>query len=129
MMTRLRERHTQRQRGIALVTVLLMIAVFLILIGALMENLAREVSVTGMHGRSNAALRAAYEGVEAMQYQFELNDAGAATQAGVTEQLLGSWSLASRVTTSTDGKVLTDAGLSATPKGILIYDRAGHVHL
>ncbi len=56
-----------------------------------------------------------------------LNDAGAATQAGVTEQLVGSWSLVSRVTTSTDGKVLADAGLSATPKGILIYDRAGHV--
>jgi len=50
--------------------------VFLILVGALMENLAREVNVTGMHGRSNSALRAAYEGVEAMQYAFELNDAG-----------------------------------------------------
>lgn len=56
-----------------------------------------------------------------------LNDADAATHGGVTEQLLGSWSLVSRVTTSADGKVLTDAGLSATPKGILIYDRAGHV--
>ena len=78
MTTQLRERHTTRQRGIALVTTLLMIAVFLILIGALMENLAREVNITGMHGRSNSALRAAYEGVEAMQYQFELNDAGAA---------------------------------------------------
>jgi hypothetical protein len=73
-----RERRTTPQRGIALVTTLLMIAVFLILIGALMENLAKEVNLTGMHGRSNSALRAAYEGVEAMQYQFELNDAGAA---------------------------------------------------
>src|SRR5271166_6012898 len=78
MTTPLRERRTTPQRGIALVTTLLMIAIFLILIGALMENLAKEVSLTGMHGRSNSALRAAYEGVEAMQYQFELNDAGAA---------------------------------------------------
>ena len=78
MATSLRERRTIPQRGIALVSTLLMIAVFLILIGALMESLAKEVSLTGMHGRSNSALRAAYEGVEAMQYQFELNDAGAA---------------------------------------------------
>jgi hypothetical protein len=56
-----------------------------------------------------------------------LNYADAAMQGGVTEQLVGGWSLVSRVTTSADGKVLTDVGLSATPKGILIYDRAGHV--
>jgi type II secretory pathway pseudopilin PulG len=78
MTTSSREQRTTSQRGMALVAVLLMIAVFLILVGALMENLAREVNITGMHGRSNSALRVAYEGVEAMQYQFELNDAGAA---------------------------------------------------
>jgi hypothetical protein len=78
MTTPFRERRTRAQRGLALATTLLMIAVFLILVGALMENLAREVNITGMHGRSNSALRAAYEGVEAVQYQFELNDAGAA---------------------------------------------------
>ena len=33
----------------------------------------------------------------------------------------------SRVTTSPDGKVVADPGLSATPKGVLIYDAAGHV--
>jgi hypothetical protein len=45
----------------------------------------------------------------------------------VIDQLVGGWNLVSRVTTGADGRVLTDAGLSATPSGILIYDRAGHV--
>ena len=45
----------------------------------------------------------------------------------VVDQLVGGWSLVSRVTTGADGRVLTDTGLSATPSGILIYDRAGHV--
>jgi hypothetical protein len=43
------------------------------------------------------------------------------------EQLVGGWSLVSRVTTSSDGKVVGDPGLSATPRGVLIYDAAGHV--
>ncbi len=66
------------QRGMALVTVLLMTAVFMILIGALMTNVVNELKLTGLHGNSNSAQRAAYAGVEEMQYQFELNDAGAA---------------------------------------------------
>ena len=45
----------------------------------------------------------------------------------VVDQLVGGWSLVSRVTTSSDGKVVPDSGLSATPKGVLIYDAAGHV--
>jgi lipocalin-like protein len=59
--------------------------------------------------------------------------AGAAEQAnasastGLVEKLAGGWTLVSRVTTSADGKVLADPGLSATPKGVLIYDRFGHV--
>jgi hypothetical protein len=53
--------------------------------------------------------------------------ADAVVPANVVDQLVGSWSLASRVTTTIDGKVLTDPGLSATPKGVLIYDRYGHV--
>lgn len=44
-----------------------------------------------------------------------------------TEQLIGSWSLISRQTTLLNGTVVPDPGLSATPKGILIYDRSGHV--
>ena len=46
---------------------------------------------------------------------------------GVLDQLAGGWRLTSRMTTGPDGKVLTDAGLSATPQGVLIYDRFGHV--
>lgn len=49
------------------------------------------------------------------------------TPTGVADQIVGGWNLFSRVTTSSDGKVLVDPGLSATPKGILIYDRVGHV--
>lgn len=48
-------------------------------------------------------------------------------QLSVREQLLGSWSLQSRETTLSDGKVVVDPGLSATPTGVLIYDRSGHV--
>jgi Lipocalin-like domain len=47
--------------------------------------------------------------------------------AGVADQLIGSWSLVSRQTTLADGKVISDPGLSANPKGVLIYDRSGHV--
>jgi hypothetical protein len=45
----------------------------------------------------------------------------------VREQLAGEWSLASRVTTLRDGKVLEDPGLGTVPHGVLIYDRLGHV--
>ena len=51
----------------------------------------------------------------------------AATRGATIDPLIGSWSLASRVTTGVDGSVLNDAGLSATPTGILVYDRSGHV--
>lgn len=54
-------------------------------------------------------------------------NADAVVRSRVVDELVGSWSLASRVTTTIDGKVLTDPGLSATPKGVLIYDRHGHV--
>jgi hypothetical protein len=54
-------------------------------------------------------------------------DVAATTHDRVVAQLVGGWSLVSRVTTGADGRVLTDVGLSAKPSGILIYDRAGHV--
>jgi len=47
--------------------------------------------------------------------------------SSVSDQLVGSWRLVSRVTTADNGKTLVDPGLSATPKGLLIYDRSGHV--
>jgi len=56
-----------------------------------------------------------------------VDDAVGGTTRSVADQLVGGWSLVSRVTTSLNGKVVTDPGLSATPKGVLIYDAAGHV--
>ena len=49
------------------------------------------------------------------------------TASSISDQLVGSWRLVSRVTTAANGKTLVDPGLSATPKGLLIYDRSGHV--
>jgi Lipocalin-like domain len=54
-------------------------------------------------------------------------NAFASVHPGVREQLVGSWSLASRVSTLSNGEVLPDRGLATTPKGLLIYDRTGHV--
>lgn len=54
-------------------------------------------------------------------------NAFASVHPDVREQLLGSWSLASRVSTLANGEVLPDRGLAATPKGLLIYDRTGHM--
>ena len=71
-------KYRKGDRGIALITALLMTAVFLILIGSLMTSLVNELAVTGTAGQSNSALRAAYAGIEQMVYQFEENDAGAA---------------------------------------------------
>ncbi len=61
---------------------------------------------------------------------FSLAFAGAKPQSSATsviDQLVGGWRLASRVTTTLDGRILADPGLSALPAGILIYDRFGHV--
>ncbi len=54
-------------------------------------------------------------------------NAFASVHPDVREQLVGSWSLVSRVSTLTSGEMLPDRGLAATPKGLLIYDRSGHV--
>lgn len=54
-------------------------------------------------------------------------NAHASVHPDVREQLVGSWSLASRVSTLANGEALPDRGLAATPKGLLIYDRTGHV--
>ena len=45
----------------------------------------------------------------------------------VRAQLIGSWRLVSRQSRRANGEVEADAGLSATPLGILIYDQSGHV--
>jgi Lipocalin-like domain len=54
-------------------------------------------------------------------------NAFASVHPDVREQLVGSWSLTSRVSTLANGEVLPDRGLAATPKGLLIYDRTGHM--
>jgi Lipocalin-like domain len=54
-------------------------------------------------------------------------NAFARVRADSQEQLVGSWSLVSRVSTLSNGEVLPDRGLATTPKGLLIYDRTGHV--
>jgi hypothetical protein len=43
------------------------------------------------------------------------------------EKLVRTWRLVSRVVTSEDGRVLSDAGLGATPVGLLTYDSTGHM--
>ncbi len=68
----------KEQRGIALIATIFIIVVLMLLMLPLMEGLHNEIIVTGAHGTSNSALRAAYMGVEEMTYQFELNDSGAA---------------------------------------------------
>jgi hypothetical protein len=102
-MTASKREHKNLKRGMALVTTLLMTAVMMILVGALMTNIVNEIQLTGLHGQSNEALRAAYAGVEEMQYQFELNDAGAAPGATPAPQ--------SKSWTDDDGK---SVGYSST---------------
>ena len=63
-----------KTRAIALISTLLMTVVVLIVIGALLSNLMQELGLVRAHGSGNAAVRAAYAGVEDMVYQFELLD-------------------------------------------------------
>jgi Lipocalin-like domain len=81
-----------------------------------------------IHGYNARARRALLtSGIVLLALNSISQDGTAAAGTEPNEQLIGSWSLESRVTTGEDGGVLTDPGLSATPRGILIYDRSGHV--
>jgi hypothetical protein len=51
----------------------------------------------------------------------------AVARGTVSGQLVGGWRLVSRVTRTADGQIVVDPSLSATPKGVLIYDATGHV--
>lgn len=64
-----------------------------------------------------------------MAFAGLLQGTGTATAGStdVRDQLIGSWSLVSRETRRADGTVAVDPGLAATPNGVLIYDRSGHV--
>ncbi len=65
-----------RQRGVALITALLMTIIFLTLIGALMSQMIGELQDVGAHSNSAKALDAAYAGVEDMVLQIEENASG-----------------------------------------------------
>lgn len=50
-----------------------------------------------------------------------------AMRTSVQDQLIGSWRLVSRETHKTNGELLPDPNLAATPMGFLVYDATGHV--
>ncbi len=72
------KRHSNRrtQRGIALITALLMTVIFLVLIGGLMSQMIAELDSVGAHSRSAEALNGAYAGVEDMVLQIEETASG-----------------------------------------------------
>jgi len=76
---------SSKQRGVALITALLMSVVFLVLIGALMGQMITELQDVGAHSNSAKALNAAYAGVENMVLEIEENasKAGKVTPAAI----------------------------------------------
>ena len=69
------------KRGVALITVILMVVIFLILAGALLDATISEMQGIGANGISNQALNAAYAGVDDMVLKLEENTSG--TNVGV----------------------------------------------
>jgi hypothetical protein len=69
------------KRGVALITVILMVVVLLILAGALLDSTISEAHGIGANGISNQALNAAYAGVDDMVLKLEENTSG--TNIGV----------------------------------------------
>jgi len=51
----------------------------------------------------------------------------ASAKESIREQLIGSWRLVSRESRRAGGELEADPGLAATPMGVLIYDKSGHV--
>ncbi len=78
---------------------------------------------------TGTALKPAFTALITFVLLWPMREAGAAGKAAsshsVAEQLVGGWRLASRTTTTETGQPIVDAGLSATPAGILFYDRTG----
>jgi len=64
-------RHTDSQRGAALVLVMMLVAVFLILMGSLIDVLALESQNSIESADSSAAVAAAYSGVDLMILSIE----------------------------------------------------------
>jgi hypothetical protein len=69
------------KRGVALITVILMVVVLLILAGALLDSTISEAQGIGANGVSNQALNAAYAGLDDMVLKLEENTSG--TNVGV----------------------------------------------
>jgi hypothetical protein len=80
-----------------------------------------------IHGKNLRARRALVASGIVLSGYWMFQDGTTAAATETNDRLIGSWSLESRVTTGKDGRVLADPGLSATPRGVLIYDRSGHV--
>jgi hypothetical protein len=66
----------RNKRGVALITVILMVVIFLILAGALLDATISEMQGVGANGISNQALNAAYAGVDDMVLKLEENTSG-----------------------------------------------------
>ena len=71
------------KRGVALITVILMVVVLLILSGALLSSTISEMQGIGANGISNQALNAAYAGLDDMVLKLEENTSG--TNIGVQQ--------------------------------------------
>jgi hypothetical protein len=65
-----------RERGVALITALLMTVVFLVLMGGLLSEMMGDMVDVGAHQNSTKALDAAYAGVENMVLDIEENASG-----------------------------------------------------
>src|SRR5215469_9901041 len=70
-MTIARKRHVGTERGVTLILVLILVAVFLILMGSLVDALALESQSSIESADSAAAISAAYSGVDLMILSIE----------------------------------------------------------
>jgi hypothetical protein len=74
---------SRNKRGVALITVILMVVIFLIMAGALLDATISEMQGIGANGISNQALNAAYAGVDDMVLKLEESTSG--TNIGVPQ--------------------------------------------
>lgn len=109
------KRQHGAQRGVALITALLMTVVFLVLMGALMAQMITELQDVGAHSNSAKALDAAYAGVSNMVLSIEEN----ASKAGKVTPTPIHYSYASPSTAKYDASV---AQTWASGNGLVYYE-------
>lgn len=109
------QRKSHKQRGVALITALLMSIVFLVLIGALMAQMIAELQDVGAHSNSTKALDAAYAGVENMVLEIEEN----ASKAGKVTPPNISYAYPAPSTARYDSSVVNTW---ATTNGLVYYE-------